>query len=92
MLQLDDSAATRIQSEVDFMPVRSEHTEKRVRKRALVSAEGRYIVDLESGEESLFYFGDDAAELRDRSGDEEFSAMLEDFRGEMKKIKWWSGE
>jgi len=92
IIQLDDFAPIRIQSEVDFMPVRSEHTEKRVRKRALVSAEGRYIVDLESGEESLYYFGDDAAELHDRSGDEEFSAMLEDFRGEMKKIKWWSGE
>ena len=92
IIQLGDPAATRIQSEVDFVPVRSEHAEKRVRKRALVSVEGRYIVDLESGEESLYYYGDDASELRDRSDDEEFSAMLQDFRGEMKKVRWWSGE
>lgn len=92
IIQLGDPAATRIQSEVDFVPVRSEHAEKRVRKRALVSVAGRYIVDLESGEESLYYYGDDASELRDRSDDEEFSAMLQDFRDEMKKVKWWSGE
>ncbi len=78
-----------IQTEVDFIPVRAEHVEKRVHKRGLVANEARYIFDLESGQESLFFLNDDPAEQLNQVSNPKFEEMLNDFRWHLENSKWW---
>ncbi|MDP6850208.1 MAG: sulfatase [Planctomycetota bacterium] len=80
------------QVEVDFVPVRAEHAEKRVRKRGLVGEQFRWFRNLQTGEESLYDTKEDPAERRNLVADPEWQGLLKELRAYEAELQWWDGE
>ena len=80
------------QVEVDFVPVRSDHTEKRVRKRGLVGKDYRWFQNLQTGEEFLFDTSSDADEKLNLIDDPQWQALLHELRAYDAELSWWDEE
>jgi arylsulfatase len=72
--------------EVDFVPIRDEHAEKFVHKRALVRGSFKLIQDLNAGTLQAFDRSRDPAELSDLPADHPERAALEAL---LQRHPWW---
>ncbi|KAA3608304.1 MAG: hypothetical protein DWQ01_14745 [Planctomycetota bacterium] len=78
--------------EVDFIPILREHREKYVRKRAVLKSPYKYVLDLMSGEEQLFFLPEDPGERNNLAQDPNHAATLEQLRTWVENHSWWQGE
>lgn len=75
--------------EVDFVPARTEHSEKFTRKRAAYDGAYKLVRDLQTGRESLYYLKEDPQELRNVLGQTTHKEAQQRLQQWMDEHSWW---
>ncbi len=75
--------------EVDYVPIRTSHRDKFVRKRGVLAPPWKLVLDLDAGTMRLWNLEEDPEELRDRAGDPEVAPVRHRLRAWVDAWNWW---